>query len=170
MSEESIDELLKKAPYDTSMRMGDENYPIVYEPVYEANHGPLNIKVIDPLKIKSGTFKVEFDTLIDYKLTDITGTPGIEAGGDTATMQISTWKLTNEATGEVYHSDTTILKDNEQLFLDLGLSVNLRQTFEPGVKKVGEIPPATANGSALLTGFVLVVWLTSKMQITTTGI
>ena len=148
MSEESIDELLKKAPYDTSMRMGDENYPIVYEPVYEANHGPLNIKVIDPLKIKSGTFKVEFDTLIDYKLTDITGTPGIEAGGDTATMQISTWKLTNEATGEVYHSDTTILKDNEQLFLDLGLSVNLRQTFEPGVKKVGEIPPATANGSA----------------------
>lgn len=140
MSDESIDALMQKPAYDTSMRIGDEDYPIIYEPTYKANFGPLKIKVIDPLKVKSGSFKLEFDTLVNYLVHNITDNPALEVGGDTATIKVTNWKLTNEESGEVYHSDTTILKDNEQLFLDLGLSIILRQSFEPGIKEIGVIP------------------------------
>lgn len=44
----------------------------------------------------------------------------------------SFWSLTDNITGQVYKSDASINIKNEQLFLDLGLSVSIEQPLLPG--------------------------------------
>ena len=84
------------------------------KPVYENSRGPLNVKVVDPLNVKSGEYTVKFnmDTVssIDY----------------------ASWTITNNLTGEVINSDRTIKIANEQLMLDEGLSITIQQSFNPG--------------------------------------
>jgi hypothetical protein len=60
MMKESIDEIMSKpiAWYDEGVdyplnKLGSENYPICYHPKYEAGYGPIDVKIIDPLNVKS---------------------------------------------------------------------------------------------------------------------
>jgi len=80
-------------------------------PVYQNSKGPVAIKVIDPLSVKSDNYTLKF-----------TNTPLI----DTAS-----WILINSANDTVY-SDQSIKIANEQLMLDLGLSVTIQQVYKPG--------------------------------------
>jgi len=57
------------------------------------------------------------------------------------------WRLIDEATGVVYTSDAELDQQNEQLFLDLGISVNMKSLFKPGPKKVGQITQSTPGGT-----------------------
>jgi len=116
MDQASVDNVLAKGPLQDGVSLGDPNYPIVYQPTYEKGYSPLTIKVVDPLKVKNGKYNVRF--------TDGTANNNL--------ITKARWELTDLSTGEVYKSDTTISVDNDQLILDLGLSVHITQIPDPG--------------------------------------
>ncbi|MBO7576023.1 MAG: hypothetical protein J6T03_01015 [Bacteroidales bacterium] len=86
---------------------------IIPNPIYKENYGPVNVRVIDPLKIKEGRFNILFDN---------TGTT------DTTTIGNETrWCITrvDGTEHDTIWSDFTIGRYNEQVFLDLGIAVTL---------------------------------------------
>ena len=92
-------------------------------PVYENSKGPINVKVIDPLNVKDGAFTLKFNV-------------------DTVSLiDNASWVLVNNLTGETYNSDKTITVAEEQLLLDLGLSITIQQVFKPG-----DVANAVNNG------------------------
>lgn len=138
LKQETIDEILSKEPAGPNNIYGSPTYPIAYNPVYKSGNGPVNIRVIDPLNVKSANYELWFDDLTYIKLYEVTGEPEIQ--GDTASKLISHWKLKDLETGEVFNSDTTTLANDEQLFLSRGIAVQIEQPYNPGPYKVGQVP------------------------------
>jgi hypothetical protein len=114
---------LNSSGSDVNIKM--QNPCIIPNPVYKENYGPLNVRVIDPLKIKEGRFNILFKN---------------SAKNDTATVSNDTrWCIVHEdgahfdsteVNGQIKYIDTiwsdfTIGRYNEQLFLDLGIAVSL---------------------------------------------
>jgi len=85
-------------------------------PTYKNNHGPVDIKVIDPLKVQKGNYTLRFDVTNNN-------------------VDKSWWTLIDNTTLHEYHSDTSIVISNEQMFLDLGISVTINQKKDPGYNK-----------------------------------
>lgn len=102
LTQESIDELMAKTapPY------------IIENPTYENGFGPVNIKVIDPLKVKPGNYTLRFNVV--------------------GSINTATWTLTNTDNGESWESESDISRVNEQLFPEMGLSVGISQIRFPG--------------------------------------
>jgi hypothetical protein len=119
-TEETVEEILSKPPADSINRIGSPDYPIAYEPTYKYGQGPLNVKVIDPLNVISAEYELEFTDAV------------FAGGGDTILIDSANWQLTNLNTGDIYYSDKGIEDNYEQLFLDLGLSVQIKQPPSPG--------------------------------------
>jgi len=136
-TEETIEEILSKSPASEENKFGSPDYPIAYNPVYKVNAGPLNINVIDPLSVIDANYTWWMDTLYRVTLNNMSNDDAVV--GDTTSKLVGHWKLKNNITGEVYQSDTTILDDYEQLFIDLGFSVNVKQPFVPGPIKIGVV-------------------------------
>lgn len=133
---------------DTTWRLAsfeDENYPLMRQPVFKANNGPINVKVIDPLNVKNAEFELRFDSIYWFVKNSITGDVALPAGEDTLGFGVTTWSLYDITNNKVYKADTTIAVDNEQLFLELGISVNIQQCNYPGNFKVGAIPDGTST-------------------------
>lgn len=103
MTQESIDAIME-----------DPNYRIKH-PEYKNGMGPVDIKVIDPLNVVAGDFTIVFDV------------PGSD-------IDSSAWVLLNseDLTDTIATSERTIAVGNEQLLLDLGISIDIRQVIEPG--------------------------------------
>lgn len=137
LSEETIEEILSKPPAGPDNQYGSPDYPIAYNPKYKINAGPLNVKVIDPLSVVDADFTWWMDTLVRVTLDEMTGDAAVV--GDTTSKLVGNWTLRNNSTGEVIKSDTTILDDYEQLFIDLGLSINIKQPFVAGPIPVGKV-------------------------------
>ncbi len=148
LSQASIDSLMgapgqpAKAPGTMNVRFNAStrvdlsvmtNPCIVANPMYEENYGPINVRVIDPLKIKEGRFNLLFWN----KATDSRG----RSFNDSAAGVVNTtrWCIVHEdgrhfdsvvKDGVVKYIDTlwsdfSIGRHNEQLFMDLGLAVTL---------------------------------------------
>jgi hypothetical protein len=81
-------------------------------PEYKNGFGPINVKVIDPLSIQRGTYILKFD----------------QAGK----LDTAKWVLTNAETNETWTAERSIQVGNEQLLLDLGISISIQQVAEPG--------------------------------------
>ncbi|MEE4257177.1 MAG: T9SS type A sorting domain-containing protein [Bacteroidales bacterium] len=120
LTSETVEEILSKPPADSMNVMGSTDYPIAYNATYEYGMGPLNVKVIDPLNVINAEYELEFKD-VQYVSTS-----------DTLSIDSSMWVLTNTLTGNTYHSEHGIQANNEQLFLDLGLSVQIDQPVIPG--------------------------------------
>lgn len=125
LTEATVEEILSKAPVGSiingdTVEFGDPMYPIAYEPVYKIGSGPVNIKVVDPLNVKDANYQLKFRDI---------ETP---SSLDSTTIESARWRLTDLETGKTYNSDTTITIENEQLLIDLGLSVNIEQIPYPG--------------------------------------
>ncbi len=103
---------------------------ILGNPMYEVNYGPINVRVIDPLKIKAGRFNVLF--------LNVEGDQSLAV--DTLGVVSNTrWCLVKDGGGHIdsslvngewvyrdtIRSDFSINRYNEQLFLDLGLAITL---------------------------------------------
>ena len=89
---------------------------------YINGHGPINVKVIDPLNVPAGEFTVRF---ID-SLTNNSTIPST-----------ATWVLTQiSPVSRTWYSDTSTtminLFSNEQIIPELGLSVTIAQAPNPG--------------------------------------
>ena len=131
---------------DTTYRLTsyeDEGYPIIKQLTYEPDFGPINVKVIDPLNVVPGEYEIRFDSLYRYIKTNITGDVALPADEDTLGFMVGGWRLYDYRNQRILDSDTTIAVDNEQLFLDLGISVNIQQSYYAGNFKVGEIDDGT---------------------------
>jgi len=149
-TQETIDEIMSKEPVGSvvdgdTVRLGHPKYPIAYEAKYVNGFGPVNVKIIDPLNVSTGRYILKFDTLYLKKNYNVSGNQALVAGGDTASFITGSWHLEDESTGKVYPSDATLDQQNEQIFLDLGISVNMKSIYNPGPKKLGEIFDNTAN-------------------------
>jgi hypothetical protein len=136
-TEETVEEILAKPPAGPDNLYGSPDYPIAYNPTYKENHGPLNIKIIDPLNVANTTYTWWLDTLEHQILENITG--NVSVLGDTASKLVGRWFLKDHTTGKVYSTDTTIILENEVLFPELGISINVKQPFYPGPTPVGKV-------------------------------
>ncbi|OYT17297.1 MAG: hypothetical protein B7C24_03305 [Bacteroidetes bacterium 4572_77] len=137
LTDETIDYILSKPPSDSTRRIGNPDYPIAYEATYKIGGAPIDVKIIDPLNVKSGVFELKFDSMFRAMRYDLTGDLAIVSGGDTASMKVAPWILTDLATEESYDSQTSILTRNEQIFTDYGISIALEQVFYSGLYTVG---------------------------------
>jgi len=145
LTDESIEELMGakgvpgKAPgyslLDTvTGKMTLTDACLINNPVYKENYGPVNVTVIDPLNIKPGKFVVKFMGVNDNSKWVIT-------------KENPTEPLYYTADSVPVYSDTAdyaIGRYNEQLFLDLGVSVAITNP-----KAVGDSYTISTSPSSL---------------------
>jgi hypothetical protein len=129
----------------------------VSEITYENAQGPLNIKVVDPLNVKNSNFVFRF---INNRVDNTTPTPlrnlmvantgtnraTVPYYGTIGTLNVDkvSWELKDMSNGKLYYPTDiksfntgdslyqTIRVGNEFYFSDLGLSLNITQTPDPG--------------------------------------
>lgn len=99
---------------ETEQKIFDNNEEDVL--VYTNGKGPIDIKIVDPLRVKGGTYNL---TIIDEDLSNTTLDDTVR------------WVLTDDAS-EQWFSDVTLDVTNEQVILDRGISVSVGQVNEPG--------------------------------------
>ena len=125
LTEESVKEILQNGKTDF--------------PKYKIGSGPVNIKVIDPLKVPNGEFEIVL-------LEDPDGTSKFERLSGLK-PEITNWILVNKQTQDTIFSDYTIDYENEQLIAsvitqnelnDWGLSISIKQTINPGNDEIDE--------------------------------
>jgi len=99
-------------------------------PTYENSHGPIDVKVIDPLSVKAGDYTLKFDV------------------SNVSTIDSASWILINNTTNDTFYSDKTIRVANEQLVVKnddynnlIGLSITIQQVYN-----TGDITNAVDNG------------------------
>ena len=139
----SIDEKGEKVVF------GHPDYPVIYHPKYKAGYGPLDVKVIDPLNVKTTEYELRFDTLIEVITPNVStnqqvclnvstnpvhGDPGSEAS-----RMGSHWYLKDLETGEEMRSDTLTTYGDEKMFIERGLSITIAQPWDVGPVSVGYI-------------------------------
>jgi len=83
-------------------------------PVYKSGYGPIKVKVVDPLNVIAGKYKVQFRDTV---------TPG--SLGD------AYWVLFTPD-GDSIFSDQSIAMENEQLIVDYGISITIKQSSNAG--------------------------------------
>ena len=81
--------------------------------VYKDGSSPLNIKIVNPLDVKDGSFRLEVIGEFD------------EDDGRMLPTNNSTWKLTNLETNQVYTSERDLEKINERILKDYGFSLTI---------------------------------------------
>ena len=129
MDDNSITQVLSKPPADSvTNKYGSDRYPMIYQPTYKVGEGPLNVEVIDPLNVSKASYTVVFDSMVSGPVNNPFENPNIKFGK---------WKLIDESTLKVYHSDTTTIYPYEQLFIDLGLALTINQVPFPGDSSYG---------------------------------
>lgn len=97
---------------------------IAANPSYEENYGPINVRVIDPLKVHEGRFNIFFRNA-DKDTTAITNSTRwciVRDGGGHVDSSYADGHWTYRDT---VWSDFEIGRSNEQLFLDMGLAITL---------------------------------------------
>jgi len=124
---------------------------------YEAGQGPLNIKVIDPINIKGGSYQFRF---VDYKtrntpslskaISSYTGTPPggiIKPSINSLKADSISWELKDLTTGKVYYPNKVINPNDsiapiaigsEVLIPELGISLNVVQVPDPGERNLDQ--------------------------------
>jgi hypothetical protein len=99
ITQETEDAIMSGAPWYT-----DELH-------YEKGAGPISIKIVDPLKVKNGDFRIKF--FGDFKTSEATLDDEVN------------WEITDLGTGNTYLSERAIDFGSEQLIPELGISVGV---------------------------------------------
>ena len=115
----------------------------VYNPTYKAGHGPINISVVDPVKIPSGTYT--------FKLFDP------EFSGSSI-ISYNSWELINQEDGSVIgSSNQSITVGTEEYIASLGLNVKVKQALNPGAD------PANIDNNGLISSSIVNLSVPSTM-------
>ncbi len=122
LTEESITEILSSDDHR------------VYNPTYEAGHGPIDISVVDPVKIPSGNYT--------FKLLNP------EFNGS-AISSYNSWELIDQQDGSVIgSSNQSITVGTEEYISSLGLNVKVKQSLNPGAD------PANIDNNGLVSASI----------------
>ena len=156
LTKESVDEIMSKpiAWYDDAVdyplnKLGSPDYPICYHPKYEAGFGPVDVKIIDPLNVKSHRYELWFDEMFVQYTHNVTNNN--EVFGDSAARVVCRWNLLDldEPTDTLdinpKKSDTTTIYQNEQMFIDRGISITVAQPYDLGRIWIGKYFDDTNN-------------------------
>ena len=153
LSDESIEELFTKKVANTYDENGEKivfghpDYPIIYHPKYKIGYGPVDVKVIDPLNVKTAAYELWFDEFTeayDYNVSSnsqvhIQNEDGVWVQGSKAKRMVSHWYLKEVGSDEdPVKSDTTIAYTDEKIFIDRGISIAITQPFDVGPVDVGK--------------------------------
>ncbi len=111
MSQASEDEALAGPDYHAT------------QPLYEPGQGPVDIKVIDPLKVKPGKWELY-----------IKGTVANDERG--VVDSLASWELVYNDGADVIYSERNLKVVNDQLLEKYGLSVTVKQVVRPGEDQV----------------------------------
>ena len=137
-----------KMANDSTCRFGNPNYPIAYHPTYEPGFGPINVKIVDPLNVKSHRYELSFDEMFEQYTANVTGNPEIR--GDSAARMVCHWNLLDldeeRSADNPCKSDTTTVYQNEQMFIDRGISITIAQPYDIGRIWVGEYYDVPTGG------------------------
>jgi len=137
LSKATIDEIMSKPmANDSTNRFGNPNYPASYHPTYEPGYGPIEVKIVDPLNVKSHDYELVFDDMFEQYTRNVTNNPDIR--GDSAARIVNKWYLVDLTDMDTIQSDTTTIYDNEQMFIDRGISINVTQVYQFGRIWVGQ--------------------------------
>lgn len=99
-------------------------------PVYEKSHGPVNIKVIDPLNVPDAEFEIK-----------LIAVPNQAANNKSKELDTCMWVITNITSGTVVNSDMGIKVGNEQILSDWGLSITIEQWLDFNTNCFNKTPP-----------------------------
>jgi hypothetical protein len=111
-------------------------------PVYSVNYGPLNVKIVDPLAVRTGNYILKI-------------VPG------EGTMNEAYWELTNANGGEVYEGVDTLRSTrpigeiNEEIIFELGLSIQLTNPKSLAASNAATITAGEAKGGEVIAGALL---------------
>lgn len=100
------------------------------QPVYETNQGPVNIKVVDPLKVEPGNWSIYIRP--DYSQAgpyENSPTPGEKATRLVASK--TQWFLVKDNQDTIF-SERDLSALNEQIVTQYGLSISIKQEVRPG--------------------------------------
>ena len=105
---------------------------IIAHPEYEENYGPVNVRVIDPLKLREGSYNILFWNV------DHNSSGALINNADAGVNKNTRWCIVNaDPSKHVYDTIDTvwshfsISRYNEQIFPELGIAVTLVNTKEP---------------------------------------
>jgi hypothetical protein len=107
----------------------------VQTPVYKANNGPINIKVVDPLNVAKGYFECVFE---DYSTSSTNG-------ADTASWTINRYDYEGGSLLDSKSSLFNISYNNEEVIPDWGISVQIRQRLYSGGNSYKYTEPLSAR-------------------------
>ena len=148
------DMVTPKMAIKNQVRFGDPDYPVAYHPTYSVGKSPINVKIIDPLNVKTNDYELTFDSLVEVYTYGVVDDPSIHlrewdsskadtntyVKGNRAPRKVSYWTLTNLTDPDdtiPYRSDTTTAYTDERMFIDKGISIAITQPYEMGPLKVG---------------------------------
>ena len=98
---------------------------IAEEPMYEPGLGPVDVKVIDPRHLTQSDFALKLLGNVYSPVPQ--GNPRFSVLDEVA----SKWELVNLTTSESYVADANLSFGNQQLFPDLGFSIEIEQSSAP---------------------------------------
>ncbi|MDP2236836.1 MAG: T9SS type A sorting domain-containing protein [Bacteroidales bacterium] len=145
LSENTIKEILSKQPASATNRFGSPDYPIAYNPSYVKGKGPVNVKVIDPLNVVAADYELWMDSLRPFYVKNVTRDPSI--AGDSALKFVSRWYLRDIKTNDTLFSDTTIVANDERVWAERGISIQIDQPYNIGPVRVGTVSTGSTNPS-----------------------
>ena len=130
---------------------GHPDYPILYHPSYKVGYGPLDVKVIDPLNVRSAKYELRFDTMFEVKTYGVSTNNmvtyiddnGERVQGSVASRMGSHWYLKDLDTEEEFKSDTITTYPDEKMFIDRGISITVAQPYYIGRTKIGQLHNTT---------------------------
>ncbi|WP_276132611.1 hypothetical protein [Polluticoccus soli] len=105
---------------------------VVANPVYKQGNSPVNVKVIDPVRIKAHDWELFIEG-------------GLQAG-DRGLRFDSRWRLVNLTNGATIYGEQDLNNYNEQILEDYGLSVAVQQVVRPGDDEI--------NGNGYITSSI----------------
>lgn len=123
---------------------GEKYNNFVANPMYKTNYGPLNIKIVDPLKVRTGSYLIRIEP------------------STSGNMNESDWVLTNADPAKPVYGDVMSVRSsrpigelNEEIIFELGVSIQLTNVKAIANRNTATLSATEAKGGALIEGSLL---------------
>lgn len=123
---------------------GEKYNNFVANPMYKTNYGPLNIKIVDPLKVRTGSYLIRIEP------------------STSGNMNESDWVLTNADPAKPVYGDVMSVRSsrpigelNEEIIFELGISIQLTNVKAIANSNTATLFATEAKGGSLIEGSLL---------------